>query len=234
MIKTTCCLALTLVLIPIPTWAQGSVTIFGTVAHASGSIVPGVTVTATNTQTALTRVVVSDANGTYTIGQLPPGVYTVKAELSGFKIFLLERVQTQVDENRRVNIVMELGQLAERDGDRRNGASRYPIGDAARSRGPAADRRAALEWPKPPPITVTAPRRRRGGTGGSGPGWPRLRVRPSSHPHRLQAAANQGARPRNIVVVLTDDHRYDALGFMNHPFLETPNLDSLRESSNWR
>jgi hypothetical protein len=113
MIKTTCCLALTLVLVPIPTWAQGSVTIFGTVADASGSIVPGVTVTATNTQTALTRAVVSDANGTYTIGQLPPGVYTVKAELSGFKIFLLERVQTQVDENRRVNIVMELGQLAE-------------------------------------------------------------------------------------------------------------------------
>jgi hypothetical protein len=73
MIKTTCCLALTLVLVPIPTWAQGSVTIFG----------------------------------------IPPGVHTVKAELSGFKIFLLERVQTQVDENRRVNIVMELGQLAE-------------------------------------------------------------------------------------------------------------------------
>ncbi|MGB2717450.1 MAG: sulfatase [Vicinamibacterales bacterium] len=41
--------------------------------------------------------------------------------------------------------------------------------------------------------------------------------------------AGQGARtqPRNVIVVLTDDHRYDALGFMGHPFLETPNLDSL-------
>lgn len=35
------------------------------------------------------------------------------------------------------------------------------------------------------------------------------------------------AAPRNIVFILTDDHRYDAMGFMGHPFLETPHLDSL-------
>ena len=31
-----------------------------------------------------------------------------------------------------------------------------------------------------------------------------------------------GSKPRNIVFILTDDHRYDAMGFMKHPFLETP------------
>ncbi len=36
-----------------------------------------------------------------------------------------------------------------------------------------------------------------------------------------------GIKPRNVVFVLTDDHRYDAMGFMGHPFLETPHLDSL-------
>jgi N-acetylglucosamine-6-sulfatase len=36
-----------------------------------------------------------------------------------------------------------------------------------------------------------------------------------------------GAKPRNIIFILTDDQRYDALGFMGHPFLETPHLDSL-------
>ena len=35
-------------------------------------------------------------------------------------------------------------------------------------------------------------------------------------------------KPRNVVFVLTDDHRYDAMGFMGHPFLETPHLDSSR------
>ncbi|MEM9367211.1 MAG: sulfatase [Planctomycetota bacterium] len=37
----------------------------------------------------------------------------------------------------------------------------------------------------------------------------------------------QGAQPRNVVFVLTDDHRYDAMGFCGHPFVETPHLDSL-------
>lgn len=36
-----------------------------------------------------------------------------------------------------------------------------------------------------------------------------------------------GAKPRNVVFILTDDHRYDAMGFMGHPFLETPHLDGL-------
>jgi N-acetylglucosamine-6-sulfatase len=41
------------------------------------------------------------------------------------------------------------------------------------------------------------------------------------------AAAALHARPRNIIFILTDDHRFDAMGFMGHPFLETPHLDSL-------
>lgn len=34
-------------------------------------------------------------------------------------------------------------------------------------------------------------------------------------------------QPRNIVFILTDDHRADALGYKGHPFLETPRLDEL-------
>jgi N-acetylglucosamine-6-sulfatase len=36
-----------------------------------------------------------------------------------------------------------------------------------------------------------------------------------------------GARPRNVLFILTDDHRYDAFGFLGHPFLQTPHLDAL-------
>lgn len=35
------------------------------------------------------------------------------------------------------------------------------------------------------------------------------------------------AAPRNLVFILVDDLRYDAMGFLGHPFLETPNIDSL-------
>jgi N-acetylglucosamine-6-sulfatase len=36
-----------------------------------------------------------------------------------------------------------------------------------------------------------------------------------------------GMKPRNIVLMVTDDHRHDAIGFAGHPFLKTPHLDSL-------
>ncbi len=42
-----------------------------------------------------------------------------------------------------------------------------------------------------------------------------------------EAGKRDGIKPRNVVFVLRDDHRYDAMGFMGHPFLETPHLDSL-------
>lgn len=36
-----------------------------------------------------------------------------------------------------------------------------------------------------------------------------------------------GAEPRNIVFILVDDQRWDALSYMGHPFLETPHADAL-------
>ena len=31
----------------------------------------------------------------------------------------------------------------------------------------------------------------------------------------------------NVVFILVDDLRYDVFGYMNHPFVETPNIDAL-------
>ena len=44
---------------------------------------------------------------------------------------------------------------------------------------------------------------------------------------RRRSRAAQTAKPRNIVFILTDDHRYDALGVMGHPLARTPNMDAL-------
>jgi N-acetylglucosamine-6-sulfatase len=44
-------------------------------------------------------------------------------------------------------------------------------------------------------------------------------------PHCLEAL--EGATPRNIVFILSDDHRYDVMGLMGHPFVETPHMDAL-------
>ena len=39
--------------------------------------------------------------------------------------------------------------------------------------------------------------------------------------------------PRNIIFVLADDHRFDAMGFAGHPFLKTPNLDRMAKGGAW-
>jgi N-acetylglucosamine-6-sulfatase len=36
-----------------------------------------------------------------------------------------------------------------------------------------------------------------------------------------------GAKPRNVVFILSDDHRYDAMSFLHHQFAKTPVMDSL-------
>jgi N-acetylglucosamine-6-sulfatase len=36
-----------------------------------------------------------------------------------------------------------------------------------------------------------------------------------------------GAKARNVVLILADDHRYDAMGFMGHPIVKTPNMDRI-------
>jgi N-acetylglucosamine-6-sulfatase len=45
-----------------------------------------------------------------------------------------------------------------------------------------------------------------------------------------ETALQPETRPRNIIYILSDDHRYDAMGFTGHPFLETPNLDFLAKN----
>ena len=46
----------------------------------------------------------------------------------------------------------------------------------------------------------------------------------------LQLRRLAGAQPLNVIFVLVDDLRFDAMGFMNHPWLETPNIDALARS----
>ena len=81
----TCFACAALFLMPALAAAQGTTgSISGTVADESKSVLPGVTITVTNVGTGLERVQVSDTDGRYRILDLPPGQYTVKAELSGF------------------------------------------------------------------------------------------------------------------------------------------------------
>ena len=93
--------------------AQGSVTIFGTVTDASGAAIPQAAIVLTNTLTGLTRQVKTESDGNYIVSQLPVGVYMVSGEAAGFKKFVQKGIEVNVDENRRINIQLQVGEVAE-------------------------------------------------------------------------------------------------------------------------
>ena len=85
--------------------------ITGTVLDATGSAVPNVTVTATNTQTGVKTKSVSNEAGNYTIPQLIEGNYTVDAQATGFKQFVAQGVILASRDVRRVDIKLEVGSV---------------------------------------------------------------------------------------------------------------------------
>src|SRR5262245_11447244 len=58
--------------------------ISGKVADSSGGVLPGVTVTATSPSLMGMQTSVTDAGGNYRFPALPPGIYALTYELTGF------------------------------------------------------------------------------------------------------------------------------------------------------
>jgi hypothetical protein len=88
--------------------------ILGRVTDASGAVIPGVTVSATNTATNVSVASKSTAEGTYEIPFLLPGAYRLTAELAGFKSFLRDGIEVRIADRVTVPIAMEIGQVTDR------------------------------------------------------------------------------------------------------------------------
>src|SRR5438132_4529096 len=85
----------------------------GTVRDQSGAVSPGVEVKATQTATGLERSVLTNETGSYILPNLPVGPYKLEASLSGFRTFAQTGIVLQVNANPVLNIVLEIGQVAE-------------------------------------------------------------------------------------------------------------------------
>ena len=46
-------------------------------------------------------------------------------------------------------------------------------------------------------------------------------------PNSVEPRKLRDTNPRNVVFILSDDHRYDAMSFLGHPFAKTPHMDSM-------
>ena len=106
--------ALTFVLITAPAWAQLSTAqLSGHVTDESGAVLPGVTVTATQTDTGLTRSVTTDQTGSYVLPNLPTGPYRLEAALQGFRTYAQTGIVLQVAAAPAINVVLAVGNLQE-------------------------------------------------------------------------------------------------------------------------
>jgi hypothetical protein len=96
--------------------AWGQVTygeITGMVTDATKAVIPGVEVVATNTGTGVSRNALSESTGLYRIPLLPPGTYTVKATMTGFKTAVRQGITLSVGQVARVDLTLEVGNISE-------------------------------------------------------------------------------------------------------------------------
>ena len=85
----------------------------GTVSDATGNIVQNASVTVTNIGTNASRTVTTDSSGLYSITELPPGMYNVTVEATGFSKTIVKDLELNVGSQRSVNIELRPGQVTE-------------------------------------------------------------------------------------------------------------------------
>src|SRR5262245_23520013 len=93
--------------------AQATAQITGTVRDATGAVLPGVDVAATQTDTGIVRRAITNETGSYILPNLAVGPYRLEASLPGFRTFVQTGIVLQVNSNPALNIVLEVGQITD-------------------------------------------------------------------------------------------------------------------------
>src|ERR1051326_5079222 len=94
-------------------WAQATAQISGTAKDRTGVVLPGVEITATQTETGATRNTITNETGSYVLSNLPIGPYRLEAGLPGFRTFAQTGIVLEVNASPEFNPVLEVGQATE-------------------------------------------------------------------------------------------------------------------------
>jgi hypothetical protein len=94
-------------------FGQANASLGGSVSDASGALIPGVTITAKNTQTGVVTTATSNESGSYQFPNLQTGVYTVTAELPGFRTQAYNDVTLGIAQQVRLNFSLQVGGLSQ-------------------------------------------------------------------------------------------------------------------------
>ena len=114
-IKSILSLAAILIVLSSLCFSQSKQTgaIGGTVMDEENTPLPGVTVTLTGTTLMGERIAVTDEKGLYRFPALPPGMYTIKAELIGFAIQFRENVRLHTTVRLSVDFTLKVATMEE-------------------------------------------------------------------------------------------------------------------------
>src|SRR5690348_3979197 len=94
-------------------WAQATAQISGAVRDQTGAVLPGVEITATQTETGVARMTVTNETGGYVLPNLAIGPYRLEAALPGFRTFVQTGIVLEVNSNPAINVTLEVGQVSE-------------------------------------------------------------------------------------------------------------------------
>jgi hypothetical protein len=86
-----------------------SARLVGRVTDTTHAAIAGATVQVRNVNTNAIRTALTQANGEYTISDLPPGMYVVTVDSAGFKQMRESNLTLQVDQQARLDVQLEVG-----------------------------------------------------------------------------------------------------------------------------
>ncbi|HEU5342293.1 carboxypeptidase-like regulatory domain-containing protein, partial [Edaphobacter sp.] len=101
--------------------AAGTASIQGAISDSTGAVIPGATVTLTETATHVQRSAVSDSNGLYTFPNVPVGTYSVEVRMTGFQTYTQTHIVLEVGSSIAVNVKMQVGQTQQKIEVKANG-----------------------------------------------------------------------------------------------------------------
>src|SRR5262249_28323678 len=93
--------------------AQSSGQIDGAVKDATGAVIPGAQIKATQTATGAVRTAVSGSDGSFTMPNLPLGPYLIEVTKDGFIKYVQSGLQLNVDSNPTIEVAMKIGNASE-------------------------------------------------------------------------------------------------------------------------
>src|SRR5260370_1875782 len=90
---------------------SATATLSGTVEDQNGAVVPGASITVSNTATSLERRVTTNDQGYFSVPLLSPCAYSVQADHQGFRSIQIEKVVLNVGDQKALQIQLKAGDV---------------------------------------------------------------------------------------------------------------------------